>query len=289
MNISSVVNVASIPQRSPFRYPGGKTWLVPQVRLWLNSFPVKPQLFIEPFTGGGIIGLTVAFENLADRVLLVELDERISSVWKTMLDGNADWLADRILDFEMNKDSLNEELNKSEISPEQMAFTTILRNRASHGGIMAPGAGLIKHGENGKGIKSRWYPKTLANRIRSIGTIRSRISFIWGDGMDCIREHANDRRVVFFIDPPYTLAGKKAGARLYKHNEIDHEQLFDLVDTIKGDFLLTYDNADEVRLLAAKHGFEVAEITMKNTHNSRMSELLIGRNLKWLENNYLLL
>lgn len=27
-----VVNVASVPQRSPFRYPGGKTWLVPVVR-----------------------------------------------------------------------------------------------------------------------------------------------------------------------------------------------------------------------------------------------------------------
>lgn len=29
------VNVASVPQRSPFRYPGGKTWLVPYVRDWL--------------------------------------------------------------------------------------------------------------------------------------------------------------------------------------------------------------------------------------------------------------
>ena len=26
--IGRVVNVASVPQRSPFRYPGGKTWLV---------------------------------------------------------------------------------------------------------------------------------------------------------------------------------------------------------------------------------------------------------------------
>src|SRR5260370_34987117 len=31
-----IVNVASVPQRSPFRYPGGKTWLVPHVRRWLN-------------------------------------------------------------------------------------------------------------------------------------------------------------------------------------------------------------------------------------------------------------
>ncbi|MBN2594284.1 MAG: hypothetical protein JXA81_12320, partial [Sedimentisphaerales bacterium] len=34
---SKVVNVASVPLRSPFRYPGGKTWLVPYVRQWLSS------------------------------------------------------------------------------------------------------------------------------------------------------------------------------------------------------------------------------------------------------------
>ena len=33
----NVVNVASVPQRSPFRYPGGKTWLVPVVRQWLKQ------------------------------------------------------------------------------------------------------------------------------------------------------------------------------------------------------------------------------------------------------------
>ena len=31
------VNVASVPQRSPFRYPGGKTWLIPHIRRWLTS------------------------------------------------------------------------------------------------------------------------------------------------------------------------------------------------------------------------------------------------------------
>ena len=32
-----VVNVASVPQRSPLRYPGGKTWLVPHIRTWLKE------------------------------------------------------------------------------------------------------------------------------------------------------------------------------------------------------------------------------------------------------------
>jgi len=36
------VNVASVPLRSPFRYPGGKTWLVPQLRSWLLAELSEP-------------------------------------------------------------------------------------------------------------------------------------------------------------------------------------------------------------------------------------------------------
>src|SRR5437867_836556 len=51
------VNVASVPQRSPFRYPGGKTWLVPYVRSWLSGRPERTSLLVEPFAGGAIVGL----------------------------------------------------------------------------------------------------------------------------------------------------------------------------------------------------------------------------------------
>ena len=144
--LKRVVNVASVPQRSPFRYPGGKTWLIPQIRAWLNSQPKRPSLLVEPFAGGGIVGLTVAFERLADRVLMVELDEHVASVWKALLGGDADWLADRILSFKMTQESLEKELSNNDKSLRQAAFSTILRNRTSHGVIMAPGAGLIKYG-----------------------------------------------------------------------------------------------------------------------------------------------
>ena len=80
-----VVNVASVPQRSPFRYPGGKTWLIPYIRRWFNHLEHKPDLLIEPFAGGGIVSLTVAFEDLAGRVLMVELDDQVASVWKVIM------------------------------------------------------------------------------------------------------------------------------------------------------------------------------------------------------------
>ncbi|HPQ96902.1 MAG: DNA adenine methylase [Thiothrix sp.] len=81
-----IINVASVPQRSPFRYPGGKTWLVPWVREWLRQGTMSNEL-VEPFAGGGIIGLTAAFERLASHVTMVELDPDVAAVWRIILEG----------------------------------------------------------------------------------------------------------------------------------------------------------------------------------------------------------
>jgi DNA adenine methylase len=278
----SVVNVAQVPQRSPFRYPGGKTWLVPHVRAWLRSLLQRPKLFIEPFVGGGIVSLTVAFENLADHVIMVELDHHVSALWKTILSDDNEWLAERVISFDMTLDAVKEELSKKPPDQKHLGFQTLLRNRTNHGGILAPGSGVLKYGENGKGIRSRWYPQTLRKRIMSIATVRDKITFIEDDGIEIIRKRARQKRSVFFIDPPYTAAGKRAGTRLYNHCELDHEELFRQAEKIKGDFLMTYDTADEVASMARLHGFNVDTVSMKNTHHSTMNELVIGRDLRWV-------
>ena len=46
---------------------------------------------------------------------------------------------------------------------------------------------------------------------------------------------------------------------------------------------MTYDNAEEVQALAEKHGFQTKPVAMKNTHHAEMNELLIGRDLGWVE------
>ncbi len=276
------VNVASVPQRSLFRYPGGKTWLVPLFRRWMASFPSKPSLLIEPFAGGGIIGLTAAFEALADKVLLVELDERVAAVWITTLNGDAGWLANTILNFDLNPDSALRLLNSKPSSTRDLALQTIVRNRTAHGGILADGAGVIKVGENGKGILSRWYPKTLSTRINLISHIADRIEFIQGDAFSVLEDKKELASAAFFVDPPYTAGGKNAGSRLYTHSVIDHDQLFCSCSELKGDFLMTYDNSDEVCSLAKNYGFDTRPVSMKNTHHAEMKELLIGRDLSWV-------
>ena len=194
-----IVNVASVPQRSPFRYPGGKTWLVPVIRQWLKGRPRRPVELIEPFAGGAIVSLTAAFENLTDRVTMVERDDQVSAVWETILNGGCQRLANQILCFDVNHENVQAELAKRAVSQEELAFQTILRNRINHGGILAPGSGVLKRGENGKGIKSRWYPETLYKRLVSIQRVQERIRFIHGDGLEILRQNSERENAVFLL------------------------------------------------------------------------------------------
>jgi DNA adenine methylase len=266
---------------SPFRYPGGKTWLIPFVRRWLESKVQRPREFVEPFAGGGSVGLAVAYERLTDHVTLVEKDEAIAAVWRVLINGEDDVevLIQRIMDFVMSEEAVDLELNRCPRTLVDHAFRTILRNRINRGGILAPGAGRLKRGENGRGLASRWYPGTLTARMARVVELRLVVSFIYGDGLQVIKNLMSAPDHVFFIDPPYSATSKGAGRRLYTVSELDHEALFLSLVHIKGDFLATYDDDPAVRELASTHGFDSHPIPVRNSHHTTKNELLIGKDL----------
>ena len=277
LNKPQVVNVATVPQRSPFRYPGGKTWLIPTVRQWLRQ-DVKPTpLLVEPFAGGGIVSLTAAFENLADRILMTELDPEISAVWQTIFSDDNRWLADRILHFNLSLETARAVLEQEGKQIRDIAFSTILKNRICHGGIITKGSGFLKNGEKGRGIASRWYARTLFDRITAIQDIKKRVEFKSDDAFQVLEHYQNHPDCYFFIDPPYTIAGK----RLYTFYDLDHATLFSLVAKLKGRFMLTYDDTDEIRDFANRYGLLYKTIPMKTTHHLEKNELIIADNLDW--------
>ncbi len=273
-----LVNVASVPLRSPFRYAGGKSWLVPYIRLWLKARGGPGKELIEPFAGGGIVSLTAIFEKLVDQVTLVELDEDVAAVWEVITAGDAKWLAEQIVNFALTAESAKAAIVQADQSLRARAFATIVKNRVNRGGILAEGASFIKAGENGKGIRSRWYPATLKRRIMEIDGLRAHIHFIHGDAFEVLRLHEARQAALYFIDPPYV----KAGKRLYRHATLDHEALFDQAARLAGDFLMTYDDHAEIQGLARHYGFALRFVAMKNTHHAQKQELLIGRDLSWL-------
>lgn len=273
----SIINVASVPQRSPFRYPGGKTWLIPTVRKWLRQENKIVKKLIEPFAGGGIVSLTAAFEKMAEQITMVEMDGEIAAVWQVIINGKNKWLADKIYSFDLTLAKVKTELENPNKELQDIAFCTILKNRIFHGGILARGSGMIKNGENGKGIASRWYPKTLRDRILAINYLKDKIKFIEGDAFEVLEQNLNDKNAFFFIDPPYTIAGK----RLYTHFDINHERLFELTAQLKGKFMLTYDDTPEIRQFADKYNLQFRTIPMKTTLHFEKNEIIISDNFAW--------
>ena len=268
-------NVSSVPQRSPLRYPGGKTWLIPHIREWLGA-PPRPPLVIEPFGGGGTASLTAVMENLAGRALMIDLDRDVSAFWRASL-RHTDEMIERVLAFKPTRSGI-ESVCGDPSTVVDHGFRTLVLNRTRRGGVLAPRASLIRNGENHKGVASRWYPETLAERLRTIGEHAGRISFYEGDGVAMLELLAGLSDARFFIDPPYTAhGGKRAGSRLYVHSDVDHARIFKALGESDCDFLMTMDCSSEILQLVAEHSFSAAAIMMRNSHHSQVEELLITR------------
>ena len=273
-----VINVASVPQRSPFRYPGGKTWLVPTARKWFTQ-AIEASELVEPFAGGGIITLTAVAEHYFSHATMVELDDDMAAAWQTIFSKeDCVWLIDRISNFVVSADEINESCLKASHGTKEKGFATIVRNRTNHGGILAKGSGIIKTGEGGKGLSSRWYPNTLIRRIAEANRLAEQINFIHGDAFDIMERQKGNPKAFFFIDPPYTIAGK----RLYNHYDVDHQRIFELASQLRGHFLMTYDDTDEVRSLADSYNLPYRTIPMQTTHLITTEELLISDNFDWI-------
>ena len=262
---------------SPFRYPGGKIWLRPFIRQWLNE-PVD--LLVECFAGGANVTLTAVSENLAKRAVIIELDLDVASVWDVVLNGKSTWLTSKIRRFKVGRRTVGTELKRSPRTAHTRAWKTLLRNRVNHGGILAPGAGLLRRGEDDIGIQSRWYPNTLIARIDAINRLKRKIKIIEGDGIawieSCKRKTTSDS-IAFFIDPPYSSVGE----RLYTYGTVDHEKLFSVASRLPGRILMTYHDSPEIRALAKQFGFMFQEVKMVNRLHTAKTELLISRNFDW--------
>lgn len=270
------MNVASVAQRSPLRYPGGKTWLIPHVRAWLGRISPQPGLLLEPFCGGGVVSLSAVMEGWVGRCCMSELDRDVAAFWHAAL-RHGPALAEKVLRFDFSRAAVNALAGRPPRDVLEHGFRTLVLNRTRRGGILAPGAAFTKTGENGKGLASRWYPETIAGRLQAISARADRIGFFEGNGMALLEAMlgAAGRDIAVFVDPPYTAGGKRAGRRLYTHHEIDHGRLFELLDDSAAEFLMTYDEAPEIVSLARKHGFHAVRVVMKNGHHKRIPELVV--------------
>jgi len=249
------------------RYSGGKRWFIGHAKYLVEAAiergAPRPARLLEPFAGGATVGLTLLNSDLVDRLILCELDPRVATFWKTVLTDSR--FADRVERFRCTRKNVLDVCKHPDRDP---AFWTLVKNRTSFGGNLT--GGLMRN------ISSRWNGAKLATTFRQIFALSGRIKFVEGDALTLLRKYADDSNAAAFVDPPYVQAGKV----LYRHWQLDHAALFDVLASWKGFWLLTYDHAPEIDTLVSKHQFAYRYLGMQaNLHGRKKETMVWSRHL----------
>lgn len=245
---------------SPLRYPGGKRKLAPYVAHSIAQSG-GAKLFVEPFAGGASVSISLLEAGTVDLIGLCDADPLVASFWRTVFSPEADALAERIRNAEVNVDEWRRIREWTPAKTTDLAFKCLYLNRTSFSGSIHPYAGPMggwnQASENH--IGSRFNRPKIAARIEALSAKRDQVAFVehgsYRDVMERARQDAGwpaaAEETFWYFDPPFFA---KAG-RLYAHhfNAADHETLAEELMDVPGRWLLSYDDHPEAARLYGDH------------------------------------
>lgn len=233
---------------TPLRYPGGKQRLAPFFERLITLNALKECTYIEPFAGGGGVGLHLLESGAVSRIHLNDLDRSIYAFWYSAT-RRTEALCRLISKCRVSVaewDRQKEVQKKKEhASLLELGFSTLFLNRTNVSGILTGG---IIGGRKQRGhwkIGARFDKVRVQHRIRRVGSLAQKISISNTD----VREnrglsfgHSGERLV--YLDPPYFRKGRDL--YLNHFEEPDHARLARQVLRLdRPNWVVTYDNTPE--------------------------------------------
>lgn len=280
----------------PFiRYPGSKAKLVNAIyrtfpqRLTGGLFATEGVEYREPFFGSGAMGFEVltAINPRSSRVWLNDKDPWMVALWRSVL-NQPNELRRRIADFHPTADAFYEFKSKDgdlDVSDLDAGFMKLALHQMSVSGFGAMSGGPLGGREQTNAsypVDCRWNAQSLKRhvvRLHRLMAAFKEIRFTCRDFADVLIGTPADAFV--YLDPPYV----EKGEQLYKHNmtAADHERMASIVQGLKCDWSLSYDDHPLVRRLYSWATIREIEVTYTNATHAKGSrpknrEVVISRN-----------
>ena len=241
---------------SPLRYPGGKAKLASFIAAVIRrNGHVRPD-YVEPYAGGAGVALHLVFEEFADRVVINDADPRIHCFWVAVTQHTQQFI-EMVTTVPVSVDEWHRQRHVYATcdltSPFELGFATFFLNRTGRSGIIHRGGPIGGYDQSGTyKIDARFNRDDLIRRIVRLGAYADRIEAVGKDGLDLLKELAEDRaraqNAVVYLDPPYY----DKSHELYL-NHFTHDQHKALATFLRNDapfaWILTYDNAPPIRRL----------------------------------------
>ena len=226
-----------------------QTSIWPMVSEIISENGLQGCRYAEPYAGGCGLALSLLFRGFVDELVLNDIDRSIWCFWNAVL-NNKDQLIDLIesTDVTIEEWQKQKEIqrNRDSHSDIEVAFSTFFLNRTNRSGIIQGGV-IGGQAQNGNYlIDCRYNIETAATKINKIHAHRDQISF---DNLDAIKFISKTKRKmkkgIYCIDPPYYAKGQTLYTNFYGHD--DHLELSSLVQELSSNWIVTYDDADQIR------------------------------------------
>lgn len=274
---------------SPLRYPGSKKNLVPYLIDILRCNNLSPDILVEPFVGGASVCLHFLAHDIVRKAIVSDKDRLISSFW-TVAFRKPQHLIHFVKHVKVNLEEFYKYKaianNASQHDTDTLAEACLYLNRTSYSGLLTPRVGPLggKDQRSKYKIDCRFNRETLIGRIRDLSRFSGRVTVLhsdWRGVLDYVGKWLDRRKtrpgVFFYFDPPFY---RKANElyRVYLRPQ-EHRALSQQITQLEYDWVLSYDNAPEIREMYSRQKLKKVNIELPYSLNSnakrREKELII--------------
>jgi len=265
-----------IINKSPLRYPGGKTRACKILDTIVNKyFDLKQfNILLSPFIGGGSFEFYMQNKyNL--KIIANDKFTPLYHFWNQCKLNNNE-LCEKLYEInDISKEQFQDyrTIIMNETNDLLQAYYYFIINRCSFSGATLSG-GFSKESS----VKR--FTKSSIDRIKQLNL--SNVDFYNKDFEEFINDNINTltpSKTIIFLDPPYYLEenSKLYGCNGDMHEKFTHNKLYEIIST-KKNWIMTYNNCDYIRTLYKDFTILNAEWSYSMNKSKQSSEIIIFNN-----------
>lgn len=268
--------------KSPLRYPGAKSKLVPYIQKLIQIENLTGCVFYEAYGGSAAVSFGLLENQIISKAIINELDPLIYNFWISVM-SDTENLIQLIENTEISIESWKEYSlyrEKSYLegkSSLQIGFAGLFLNRTNFSGILnANPLGGMEQKSQYK-VDCRFNKKRVIDSIRKLSQFRDRVEIYNMDALEFLREKTHYKRNIntfVYIDPPYYEKGPSLYRFYYKDD--CHRRLADFIKTKTYPWLISYDDTPQIRRLYRRRKQQQIYLDYSANTRKQGEELLIS-------------
>ena len=269
---------------SPLRYPGSKQKLIPYFEGILTHNCLSPDIIVEPFVGGGSVFLSLLTRGIVEKAIISDFDSLLYSFWSAVF-SEPDMLIDfvRHVHIDLKTFYKYKEVSKNPklSNKNELAKACLFLNRTSFSGIIAPSAGPIggSKQESQYKVDCRFNRSAIISKIEYISAFQDQVDvfpYDWQRTVSHSLKKYPKGKFLFYFDPPFYHKAKDLYRTFFAKSQ--HEVLAAFLQEFPYTWILSYDNALEIRKLYSRHKGQSLHVEVPysiNSHAKRIANELI--------------